>query len=121
MRTITIMLAGLALVPAPAEARKYKVHRTYATCYNLTGLMADGTYTRPRSVASNVLPLGTKIRLIGRSFHGMRRLVVRDTGAPWALGDGHLDIWFGTPSGRFFSCSVWGKRSVKYKRGWGRP
>jgi 3D (Asp-Asp-Asp) domain-containing protein len=78
--------------------------------------MADGTGVRLRSVASNVHPLGTRIRLTGRPFfHGMRRFVVRDTGG--ALGDGHLDVWW--PS--YFDCLRWGRRPVTYKLGWEKP
>lgn len=107
---------GLLAASAQAEARSRFVH-TYATCYNLWGSMRDGSYTRPRTVASNALSLGTRIRLVGpRSFLGVRKFVVRDTGG--ALGDGHLDIWYGTPRGNFASCSLWGQRPVTYKIGW---
>lgn len=76
--------------------------------------MADGTYTRSRSAASNMLPLGTKIRIRGKQTgpRGMRRYVVRDR-----IGYGtSLDLWTN-------SCSTarsFGRRSVSFKIGWKR-
>lgn len=85
-------------------------HRVPATCYALQGTMADGTKVRRRSVASNVLPLGTKIRLVGRqSFYGLRVFYVRDTGS--ALGDGHLDFWHPSRA----RCISWGRRHVAFR------
>lgn len=106
----TTYLVGINVAHArPADVR------TYATAYCLHGGMRDGTTARPRSAASNVLPLGTKIRLVGRPFlRGMRRFVIRDTGSK--LGDGHLDLWTS-------SCGDalrWGHRPVRYHRGWRR-
>lgn len=78
--------------------------------------MADGSGVRLRSAASNVHPLGTKIRLVGRPFYrGLRRFVIRDTGS--ALYDGHVDIWWYS----YRDCLLWGKRPIKYKLGWGKP
>lgn len=108
-------LAALAAALIPARADAMTLHRTYATSYCLHGTMADGSYTRPRSVASNFLVPGTRIRLVGRSFYGMRRFVVRDTGS--ALSDGHLDLWADS-CGRSIR---WGRRAVTFKLGWGRP
>jgi len=103
----TVVVVAALAIPASSHARA-----TFATCYSLTGLMADGTQTRLRSAASNVHPLGTRIRLVGRPFlRGMRRFVVRDTGG--ALGDGHLDLWH--PS--YIACVRWGRRSVTYRIG----
>lgn len=94
----------------------YRLHHTYATCYSLSGTMADGSGVRLRSAASNVHPLGTKIRLVGRPFYrGLRRFVIRDTGS--ALYDGHVDIWWYS----YRDCLLWGKRPIKYKLGWGKP
>lgn len=109
--------ATLALVGAsPADGRPADLRRTYGTCYSLQGRMADGSWVRPRSAASNVLPLGTHIRLVGRPFlRGMRRFVVRDTGG--ALGDGHLDLWHPSTG----SCLRWGARPLTYKLGWRKP
>lgn len=109
-RLIPLAAVAAVLIPSKAEA----LTRTYATSYCLHGTMADGSYTRPRSVASNFLPPGSRIRLVGRSFYGMRRFVVRDTGS--ALRDGHLDLWAD-------SCARsirWGRRSVSFKLGWAR-
>lgn len=123
LKQLGLFLIGSALVVAfwigvfliiANPANSYVKHRTYATCYNLHGVMRDGSYTRARSVASNVHRMGTRIRLIGRSFHGRRRFVVRDTGP--ALSDGHIDIWY-----MGFSCFAWGRRGITYKLGWGRP
>lgn len=86
----------------------------YATSYCLHGTMANGKYTHRRAVAHDFLPQGTKIRLTGRSFYGLRRFVVSDTGP--ALMDGHFDIWSD-------SCArsvAWGKRPIRFKLGWGR-
>lgn len=109
---ICTIVASLCLV-AHAQAKSRLIH-SYATSYCLHGTMADGSYTRRRSVASNFMPFGTKIRLVGRSFYGMRRFIVRDTGS--ALFDGHLDLWH-------TSCSNsinWGHRSIVFHFGWGR-
>lgn len=119
MRFLTAAAAALSLllaVGAPAASARPAERATYATSYCLQGTMADGTRVRARSAASNVHPLGTRIRLVGRPFYGgMRRFVIRDTGG--ALGDGHLDLWHP-------SCSAsiaWGRRSVRYVIGWRRP
>jgi 3D (Asp-Asp-Asp) domain-containing protein len=114
MRARLIITAALLapILPATAHASTDVPRRTYATSYCLHGRMADGTYTRRRSAASNVLRLGTKIRLVGRSFYGMRRFVIRDTGG--ALGDGHLDLWHN----RCGASIAWGRRSVRYRIGW---
>jgi 3D (Asp-Asp-Asp) domain-containing protein len=114
MRARLLLTAALLIPVMPATARARPDHptRTYATSYCLHGTMADGSRTRPRSAASNVLRLGTKIRLVGRSFYGMRRFVIRDTGG--ALDDGHLDLWH-------TSCSTsirWGHRPIAYRLGW---
>lgn len=114
MKRLGILAAAATLLGTPGRAEA--LVRTYATSYCLQGRMADGTWVRPRSVAHNFLVPGTRIRLVGRPFvNGMRRFVVRDTGS--ALRDGHLDIWTA-------SCSTaiqWGRRSVTFKIGWGKP
>jgi 3D (Asp-Asp-Asp) domain-containing protein len=111
-----ILAHALALLAAgTAEARTAR--ETYATCYNLRGHTASGfslarnTRAARRTAASNVLRLGTHIRLVGRHAGptGVRRYVVRDTGG--ALGDGHLDLWNA-------SCSGWPNPPVKYRLGW---
>lgn len=85
-----------------------------STAYCLRGTMADGTYTRHRSVAMNRHPLGTRIYVLGRGGpNGLRRFIVRDR-----IGYGsEMDFW--RPS-----CSLaraWGRRNVSYKIGWARP
>ena|SRR5215831_14704402 len=82
------------------------------TSYCLTGIMADGTITRRRSAANNQLPLGTKIRLMGKQAgpNGMRRYVIRDR-IGWGT---QLDLWHG-------SCSTairYGRKNVHFKIGW---
>ena len=77
--------------------------------------MANGQTVHNRAVASNIYPLGTKIRLIGKSFFGLRRFVVSDTGS--ALSDGHFDLW-----SRSCDRSIqWGRQPIKFKFGWGAP
>lgn len=77
-----------------------------STSYCLQGTMADGTYTRPRSVAMNTLPLGSKIKLISpRSFNGYRIFYVRDR-IGWGSS---LDFW--SPS--CAKSRQWGRRNVK--------
>lgn len=111
----TLIVASLAMsIALPDVAESRNITHTYMTSYCLSGTMADGTQVRSRSVASNFLPMGARIRLVGRSFFGMRRFVVRDTGG--ALFDGHLDAWSSSCS-RSFS---WGRRAVAFKMGWGR-
>lgn len=77
-----------------------------STSYCLNGTMADGTHTRPRSVAMNTLPLGSKIKLISpRTFNGYRIFYVRDR-----IGWGsQLDFW--SPS--CDKSQAWGRRPVK--------
>lgn len=84
-----------------------------ATCYNLSGITASGRPVGPRIAANNFIPLGTKIQLIGQNAGpgGVRRYIIADTGAPWALGDGHLDLW--APD-----CSGWSNPQVKWAFGW---
>lgn len=85
-----------------------------STAYCLSGRMADGTYVRPRSAASNRHPLGTRLQLTGRQAGpgGLRRYVVRDR-----IGHGsELDLWTG-------SCAQairYGRRRVTYRLGWRR-
>lgn len=77
--------------------------------------MADGTYTRKRSVAMNRHPLGTKIRVraiyvngrrVADRVRGLKHFIVRDR-----IGHGtDLDFW--SPSCPW---SVgFGRRTVKY-------
>jgi 3D (Asp-Asp-Asp) domain-containing protein len=110
-RLVTLAVLGSISMPAQAEAVLTEMG---ATAYCLQGTMADGTYTRARSAAANHLPLGTKIRLVGRPFlGGMRRFVVRDR-IGWGTS---LDLW--TPS--CGSATYWGRRGIRYKLGWGKP
>lgn len=112
---VTFWLVVALVYVALASARPAE-RATYATSYCLQGRMADGSWVRPRSAASNVHPLGTHIRLVGRPFlGGLRRFVVRDTGG--ALGDGHLDLWHPSCS----ASRVWGARGVRYVLGWRKP
>jgi 3D (Asp-Asp-Asp) domain-containing protein len=78
-----------------------------ATSYCQSGRMADGTFTRPGSVASNRHPLGTRLRVIGRRIYGRRTFVVRDR-----IGWGsELDVYTA-------SCSTarrFGRQRVRYR------
>jgi hypothetical protein len=86
-----------------------------ATSYCLRGTMADGTPTRRRSAASNELPLGARIRLVGRQAgpNGMRRYIIRDR-IGWGT---RLDLWHDSCSGAL----TFGRRHVAFVRGWRRP
>lgn len=78
-----------------------------STAYCDTGTMADGSYTRPSSVASNSYPLGTHLR-IWPSPTGQRRFVVRDR-----IGWGsELDFWLSSCS----AARAWGRRPVHIRR-----
>lgn len=80
-----------------------------STAYCLSGKMADGSYTRARSVAHNGYPLGTKIT-VDPPFRGVRRWVVRDR-----IGHGtQLDFW--TPS--CANAIRYGRKTVKVRKGW---
>lgn len=95
-----VLAFGLGLA-ADAEARTMG-----STSYCLNGRMADGSWTRAGSAASNRHPLGTRIRLTGRSFYGRRIFVIRDR-IGWGSS---LDLW--APS-----CGMsrsWGRRTVSY-------
>jgi 3D (Asp-Asp-Asp) domain-containing protein len=78
-----------------------------STAYCDTGTMADGSYTRAGSVASNRYPLGTRLR-IWPSPTGRRLFVVRDR-----IGWGsELDFYL--PSCR--AAIRWGRRIVHVRR-----
>lgn len=98
-------VTALVLAAAPTDAST--VRQAHSTSYCLSGRMADGSYVRVGSVAMNRHPLGTRILLVGTTFRGRRRFVVRDR-----IGHGsELDFW--SPS-----CAVsrrWGRRVVRYR------
>ncbi len=98
-------IAAAALVAVPADAST--VRRAESTSYCLSGRMADGSYVRAGSVAMNRHPLGTRIVLVGQTFRGRRRFVVRDR-----IGHGsELDFW--SPS---CAASIrWGRKTVRYR------
>lgn len=100
---LIVLVAALALL----YVEDAKGASANSTCYALRGTMADGSYTRHRSVAMNNLPLGSKIRLTGRSFYGYRIFYVRDR-----IGWGsELDFWSASNS----TCTSWGRRTVTYR------
>lgn len=81
-----------------------------STAYCLRGRMADGTFVRAGSAASNRHPLGTRIYVRGPG--GRKKWTIRDR-----IGHGsELDFWVPTCSAAF----AWGRRSVAYRMGWGR-
>lgn len=82
------------------------------TAYCQQGIMANGSYTRPQSAASNSLPLGTKIKVVGRTAGpgGNRKYVIRDR-----IGYGtSLDLWVGSCA----SAIGFGRRQTTFKIGW---
>lgn len=109
-RRLATIAVALHLPVATANA---KIHRTYATCYNDVGKTASGYWTNRRTAASNFIPFRTRIRIIGPHAGpgGIRRYIIRDTGAPWALGDGHLDLW--SPN-----CAGWPNPPIRWREGW---
>lgn len=80
-----------------------------STGYCLRGTMADGTYTRPGSVAHNGFALGTRLT-ITPSPTGRRRFVVRDR-IGWGT---ELDFWTPTCG----QAIAWGRRTVRVRVGW---
>ncbi len=81
-------------------------HAVESTSYCLRGRMADGTYTRARSVAQNGLPFGTKIRTKTRGPGGLRYWFVRDR-----IGHGsQLDFWQPACA----QSRAWGRRRISY-------
>lgn len=102
-----MLLFDSSLADAPVLlARTYIVESTaYSSCSS-GSTMADGSRTRVGSVASNMHPLGTRIRLTF-PVQGRRTYTVRDR-----IGWGsELDIWMP-------SCSMavgYGRRRVSYR------
>lgn len=82
------------------------LHTVTSTSYCLTGTTASGATVRPGIAASNMHPLGTRIRLT-RPAMGRRNWVIKDR-----IGHGsQLDLWAS-------SCGVataWGRRTVTYR------
>lgn len=110
-RALTIAIAATLLAAAPAAGHP-GTRTVTTTAYCLSGRMADGTFTRPRSAASNTLRLGTRITLTRPGPGGLRRYVIRDR-----IGHGtELDLWTG-------SCATalqFGRRARTYRLGWHR-
>lgn len=80
-----------------------------STSYCDVGIMADGSRTRWGSVAMNLVPLGKRVRLLHRSFHGRHKFVVRDH-----IGWGsQLDFWTNDCG----EALKWGRRVVKVQVG----
>lgn len=84
---------------------------TSSTAYCLNGRMADGTQTRPGSIAHNGYALGTKVT-VWPSPTGRRRFIVRDR-IGWGT---QLDFWL--PTCR--AALSWGRRVVHVRLGWKR-
>lgn len=109
VKLVALGAAALAAAPSSAVAKFGAMSTSYSLCSAGT-IMADGSYVRFGSVASNRHPLGTRIYLRNTSFLGRKRFTVRDR-----IGWGSdLDFW--SPS-----CSyswVWGRRYVTYSLGW---
>jgi 3D (Asp-Asp-Asp) domain-containing protein len=98
-RILAAAFAAVAVTPATADAADLS-----STAYCQGGTMADGSQTRPGSVASNLYRLGTRLR-VSRSPYGRGRVfVVRDR------------VGFGSDLDFFVaSCSrarYWGRRTV---------
>lgn len=98
------LAAGNALA---ATGRSYTASST-SYCPGSSGqTMADGTHVRWGSAASNRHPLGTRIVLVGVSFRGRHRFVIRDR-----IGSGSdLDLWAPT----CVASRQWGRRTVRYR------
>lgn len=97
---MTALLAATILVTSTA----------YSPCSS-GSVMADGTRTRPGSVAHNGYPFGTKLT-IWPSPTGRRRFTVRDR-----IGHGtELDFWVAD----CHQAIQWGRRVVHVREGWFR-
>lgn len=101
-----------------AAATFFASSTAYSPCSSPSPRMADGTRVTSRlalrGVASNRLPMHTRIRLLGRrTFYGRRRFTVRDRGG--AI----MQLDFFTPS-----CAraiAWGRVPLRYRvTRWGR-
>lgn len=105
------LASAVALVTVPPPVAEAAPKSTLATCYDLQGVTASGTYVDRRTAAHNFLIAGTKIRIVGShpGPGGIRRYVIRDTGP--ALSDGHFDLW--APS-----CAGWDNPVITWRFGW---
>jgi 3D (Asp-Asp-Asp) domain-containing protein len=96
-------LMAVLLMAGAAQARSMKVT---STAYCLRGTMANGTFTRQGSVAMNMVPLGTRIKVsqspTGRLFHTVRDRI------GWGT---QLDFWVASCG----QAHAWGRRTVRVK------
>ena len=78
-----------------------------STAYCLPGVMADGSNVRSGSVAMNLVPLGRRIKLLSRRFHGRRNFTVRDR-IGWGT---QLDFWASDCG----DALRWGRKTVRLR------
>lgn len=97
-----------ASTPSTAVVRPPSGTRTIAaSAYCLRGTMANGRQVHDGAVASNVLPMGSKWRVLGGPLDG-RVLTVEDTGGPRVT----LDVWMAS----CHQAIVFGRPSLRIER-----
>jgi 3D (Asp-Asp-Asp) domain-containing protein len=91
MRTALCALAALLFAGYPAEGRRRVLHVS-ATAHSVEGTTADGSKSRPGTVAAdpNIIPLGSRIRVSGAGKYSGVYTVV-DTGR--AIKGREIDIY----------------------------
>lgn len=105
MRTkLMLSLLTAIMVCSLTSAAQARSMYVTSTAYCLRGTMSDGTFTRPGSVAMNMVPLGTHIR-VSRSPTGRKYHTVRDH-IGWGT---QLDFWVPT----CWQARAWGRRTVR--------
>lgn len=101
---LSALLAAALMVISMTGAAQARSMYVTSTAYCLRGTMSDGTFTRQGSVAMNMVPLGTHIR-VSRSPTGKKFHTVRDH-IGWGT---QLDFW--VPS--CGQARAWGRRQVR--------
>jgi hypothetical protein len=103
------MMARIALTVALVLAPAATAHAENSTSYCLTGRMADGSWTRPGSLAHNGYPLGTRL-WASPAVRGRHRWTVRDR-----IGYGsQADFWTASCA----QARAFGRRTITLTRGW---
>ena len=103
----TISMIGnnsiLPIVSMPENRIRYQ-RNVIITAYSSTiwqtdstpFITASGTFVKDGTIANNLLPFGTKVRI--PEIYGDKVFIVEDR-MHWRKGDYHIDIWFDTYNG----------------------